>query len=345
MNTTVQQVAKKVGSAIRTAYFMIFFLATANVLLTTWQRYRLDVDQYLHGDLDRAMVLLVMFAFVFAVSLHGARLYLTLEMLEERHPPFDNYLVDVQGWRRDLEFLCRLAIVLIVTNKAFGQWNSLNDVLLYASLATWSILAWLFLNLSWKRSYGTMSFLGLIGAISLTWLHSQLATGNVTTFCIAAVVLELTIFYSLATDLKANWRCYYEFVILKLPQRFRTSAANDDGAQAMLIENLLLLLIASVTLYYCGSIYYGSKHLYFGLVTVTALLTGAVAVSMLTQSFTIRVCRIVPAVGAVVIAAYGPAWLRGVNERDLYLFAGLVIFTIAIIRSAAFVWRHSARRT
>jgi len=140
----------------------------------------------------------VVFLFVAAVSLHSARLYITLEMLEERRKPFEDFFGNQQGIAKDLEFVMRVAMVLIVTNKAIGRWNTISDIFwyllaLYGSLTIWSGIAIVGLKLPWKQSYGGISIFGFLGAAFLLLIHTTLPERNVNLLTGATLFVQIFI--------------------------------------------------------------------------------------------------------------------------------------------------------
>jgi hypothetical protein len=246
-------VKTNVGSAIRFTYFLVFLFATANVLLTGWGTYMpREWGQIMRGHWDILTFPILIPVFILAVSLHGLRLYLTLEMLEDKHPPFDNYLENLTGWRRDLEFFTRVAIVLVVTYKA-GTWGNLSDVLLYlvllyTALMVWSTVGVVFLGLGWKQSYFKMSFIGCAASYLLYFLprdDTHLSLLFVSFFI-------YTILHTLLADFRENKMNYCNFLTKRIPARMKGQRHCDAElcSDWPLIRAVLLMLIAGVTLWY-----------------------------------------------------------------------------------------------
>src|SRR5262245_44245675 len=164
-NATTTAAAARLKSAFRLTYLLIFVAATASVPLVLLPKGFEAAKKAGHGILDTNGVasLILLGFFILGVCLHAVRVYLTFEMLEDRHELFGPVVDDIKEGNRYVrfaEFAVRWAIILIVTYKAYSHSTitefehiSLYLFFLYLALFAWSMVIICFVGRPFLESY------------------------------------------------------------------------------------------------------------------------------------------------------------------------------------------------
>lgn len=205
------------GTFLKSAFKIVYFVA---FILTTFEICS-QADKFKvagMNDIDNSLFHYLNMVFVWIIGLHTIRLYITIEMLDDKDFIFLNFFDSANRWQKISEFIIRTIIIGIVSYKLV-KWNgseNLNNYLLwlYTALFAWGIIVWTFR--SFKDTYLLISGAGLFISLGMNWLIKIRLFQSVAVWSVILLIAIVLIGIDVVIDYnknKNNYKLYFTSIL------------------------------------------------------------------------------------------------------------------------------------
>lgn len=170
---------RRLGSAVRTLYFLVFLFSILQLLINGIDGLDWTVDKSTLRRaqwLDYYSVRILVGILCIIVAVHALRLYVQIEMVEDRAPPFEDYGANARPGGLKIDFICRLAVVSVISYKALSPPSGHAELALYLFILYSVLLLWAVLGVWLLRQGFQYIGLVLIGFV-MSVFYLQMAAG------------------------------------------------------------------------------------------------------------------------------------------------------------------------